>query len=320
MRAIVVREHGAPDVLRLDEIGDPVPGDGEILVRIAATGVNFIDIYHRTGHYPRPLPFVPGAEGAGEVVAVGPGVDPGLVGIRVAGADFAGAYAELALSRAERVVAVPDGMDAEVAAAAMLQGMTAHYLLHDSYPVAAGDTVLIPAAAGGMGLLLIQLATRLGARVLGAVSTPDKAELARAAGAAEVFGYDDLAARVRAATGGAGVAAVYDGVGAATFEAALASLRPHGFLISYGSASGAVPPVALSQLTGAGSVYLQRPTLGHYTTTTADLHRRAGDVLGWVADGTLDIRIGGRYPLADAARAQDDLASRRTAGKLLLIP
>jgi NADPH2:quinone reductase len=198
--------------------------------------------------------------------------------------------------------------------------MTAHYLLHDSYPVKAGDTILVHAAAGGMGLLLTQLASRMGARVIGTVSTPEKAELARGAGAAETLDYDEIAAKVRALTDGEGVAAVYDGVGASTFEASLASVRRHGVLVVYGAASGPVPPVDVQRLSAAGSIYLTRPTLGHFIVTPADLARRAGDVLRWVADGSLDIRIGGRYALADAARAHADLEARRTTGKLVLIP
>jgi NADPH2:quinone reductase len=319
MKAIVVRQTGGSDTLAITDEPDPRPGPGQVVVRVSAIGVNFVDVYYRTGRYPRPLPFVLGSEAAGRVDAVGDGVPESLVGTRVVSSDFAGAYAEQAVAETDRVVPVPDAVSDELAAAALLQGMTAHYLLHDSYPLRPGDTVLVPAAAGGMGLLLTQLATRMGARVLGAVSTPEKADLARAAGAAEVFGYDDLAASVRAATGGAGVAAVYDGVGASTFEAALGSLRPGGFLISFGSASGPVPPVDLGKLTAAGSVFLQRPTLGHFVADPADLRRRASAVFGWIADG-IDFRIGGRYPLADAGRAHDDLEGRRTTGKLLLLP
>lgn len=319
MKAILVRQTGGSDVLTRSDEPDPIPGPGQVLVRLGAIGVNFVDVYFRNGHYPKPLPFVVGSEGAGTVEAIGGGVDPALVGNRVASSDFAGSYTSLALASADRVVKVPDAVPDELAAAALLQGMTAHYLLHDSYPLQSGDTVLVPATAGGMGLLLTQLATRMGARVLGAVSTPEKAALARAAGAAEVFDYQDLAASVRAATDGVGVAAAYDGVGASTFSAALASLRPRGSLVSFGSASGPVPPVDLRQLTGAGSVYLQRPTLAHFIASPDELGRRAAAVFGWIAAG-VEFRIGGRYPLADAARAHDDLEARRTTGKLLLIP
>lgn len=320
MKAVRVHATGGPGAMVVDEVPDPVPGPGEVLVRLAAAGVNYVDTYHRTGHYPRPLPFTVGSEGAGEVVAVGDGVTSVHVGEHVASTNLAGAYAELATAAADRVVPVPDGIDDEIAAASMLQGLTAHYLLHDSYPVEPGDTVLVTAAAGGMGLLLTQLATRMGVRVLGTTSTPEKAELARAAGAAEVFDYDDLAAKVREATGGEGVAAVYDGVGKDTFDASLASIRPHGVLVSYGSASGAVPPFDLARLAPAGSLYVTRPTLQTFIANPADLARRSADVLGWVADGVLDIRIGGRYPLAEAVRAHEDLEGRRTTGKLLLIP
>ncbi len=320
MRAVRVHATGGPDAMVVEEVPDPVPGPGEVLVRLAAAGVNYVDTYHRTGHYTRPLPFTLGSEGAGEVVAVGDGVTSVRTGEHVASTNLAGAYAQLATAVADRVVPVPDGVDDESAAASLLQGMTAHYLLHDSYPANPGDTVLVTAAAGGMGLLLTQLATRMGVRVLGTTSTPEKAALARAAGAAEVFDYEDLAAKVREATGGEGVAAVYDGVGRDTFDAALASIRPHGVLVSYGSASGGVAPFDLARLAPAGSLYVTRPTLQTFIATPGELARRAGDVLGWVADGVLDIRVGGRYPLADAARAHEDLEARRTTGKLLLMP
>ena len=320
MKAIRVHEHGGVDALSLDEVPRPAPGPGEVLVRLAATGVNFIDTYHRSGHYRAELPITLGTEGAGEVVAVGDGVSDVSVGQHVASTNFAGAYAEFAIARAERVVPIPHGVADETAAAALLQGMTAHYLLHDSYPVKVGDTVLVHAAAGGMGLLLTQLASRMGARVIGTVSTPEKAELARGAGAAEVLDYNGIAEKVRALTDGEGVAAVYDGVGASTFEASLASVRRRGVLVVYGAASGPVPPVDVQHLSAAGSIYLTRPTIAHFIVTPAELSKRAGDVLRWVADGSLDIRIGGRYPLADAARAHEDLEARRTTGKLVLIP
>jgi NADPH:quinone reductase len=320
MKAVRVHVHGGVDALVLDDVPEPRPGPGEVLVRLAAAGVNFIDTYHRSGQYRADLPITLGAEGAGEVVAVGNGVADISVGQHVGSTSFAGAYAELATAPAERVVPIPDGIADATAAAALLQGMTAHYLLRDSYPVKAGDTVLVHAAAGGMGLLLTQLASRSGARVIGTVSTSEKAELARGAGAAEVLDYDGVADNVRALTGGEGVAAVYDGVGASTFDESLASVRRHGVLVVYGAASGPVPPVDVQRLSAAGSIYLTRPTLAHFIVTPADLARRAGDVLRWVADGSLDIRIGGRYPLADAARAHADLEARRTTGKLVLIP
>ena len=320
MKAVRVPEHGGPEVLVVEDVADPVPGAGQVLVRIRAVGVNFVDVYNRGGLYPSALPHTPGAEGAGEVVAVGDGVDAGWIGQRVASTALAGAYAELATAPADRIVTLPDDVDAEIAAAALLQGMTAHYLLHDSYPVRVGDTVLVHAAAGGMGLLLTQLATRMGVRVIGTASTPEKKALARDAGAAEVLDYAGFAPRVRELTGGAGVAAVYDGVGRDTFDGSLDSLRPHGVLVAFGQSSGKIPPLDLSRLAAAGSLYVTRPTLGHFVATPDDLARRAGDVLRWVADGTLSIRVGGRYPLSDAATAHQDLESRRTTGKLLLIP
>lgn len=320
MQAIQVRQYGGPEVLTLTEVPAPEPGPGQIRVDLAATGVNFVEIYHRLGRTQRPLPFVPGGEGAGTVGAIGAGVEGIAVGDRVASVDLAGAYASSALVDAGRAVAVPNEIDLEIAAAAMLQGMTAHYLLYDSYPVRAGDTVLVHAAAGGMGLLLTQLATRLGARVIGTASTLDKERLARDAGADHVIRYDeqDVVAEVRRATDGAGVAAVYDGVGAGTFDASLASLRLRGTLVLYGAASGPVPPFDPMRLQDAGSVFLTRPTLFHHIVEQADLQRRADDVFGWITKGDLAIRIHDRYPLADAARAQADLEQRKTTGKLLL--
>ena len=320
MKAIQIGQTGGPEVLRLAELPDPSPGPGQVLVRLSAIGVNFVDTYHRGGLYPRAVPFVPGGEGAGEVVAVGDGVSGVAAGDRVASTDLAGAYAELAVVAADRLVPLPAGVPDEVAAAVLLQGMTAHYLLHDSYPVHAGDPVLVHAAAGGMGLLLSQWGKALGARVIGTASTPEKVELARSAGANPVLGYDGFAAAVRDLTDGDGVAAVYDGVGRATFDESLASLRRHGVLVLFGQSSGPVPPFDLARLNSGGSLYITRPTLGHFVSTPAELLSRAGDVLGRVADGSLSVRIGGRYPLAEAARAHEDLESRRTTGKLLLIP
>jgi NADPH:quinone reductase len=320
MKAIQIGKTGGPGVLRLADLPDPSPGPGQVLVRLSAIGVNFVDTYHRSGLYPRAVPFVPGGEGAGEVVAVGDGVAGAAVGDRVASTDLAGAYAELAVVAADRLVPLPPGVPDEVAAAVLLQGMTAHYLLHDSYPVRSGDPVLVHAAAGGMGLLLSQWGTALGARVIGTASTPGKVELARTAGANPVLGYDGFAAAVRDLTDGDGVAAVYDGVGRATFDESLASLRRHGVLVLYGQSSGPVPPFDLARLNSGGSLYVTRPTLGHFVSTPAELLSRAGDVLGRVAAGTLSVRIGDRYPLAEAARAHEDLEGRRTTGKLLLIP
>jgi NADPH:quinone reductase len=320
MHAIQVREPGGPEVLTLVEVEDPSPGPGEVLVEIAATGVNFIEVYHRTGLYPMPLPFIPGSEAAGRVVAVGPEVTSVRVGDRVASTDFSGGYAQYALAPADRVVPVPETLSDELAAATMLQGLTAHYLVHDSYRIQPGDPVLVHAAAGGVGLLLTQLATKLGARVIGTVSTPEKEKLAHDAGAAHVIGYDNVVGDVRRLTDGKGLPAVYDSVGKDTFDASLDCLRPHGVLVLFGQSSGPVPPFNLGRLGAGGSLYVTRPTLGHFIATPQDLARRAGDVLGWVTDGSLTVHIGHRYPLAEAATAHEALQARRTTGKLLLIP
>src|SRR5436305_4491627 len=260
MKAVQVREHGGPEVLTVTEVQQPEPGPGQVLIEVAAAGVNFIDVYHRTGLYPQKLPLVPGGEGAGRVVAVGSGVDPELVGRRVVTSGLASGYAEYALAPADRVVPVPEALSDEVAAAVFLQGLTAHYLTHDCYPVRAGDTVLVHAAAGGVGLLLTQLATKLGARVIGTVSALEKEKLARDAGAAEVIGYDNVAEDVRRLTDGKGVPAVYDSVGRTTFDASLACLAPHGVLVLFGQSSGPVPPFDLQRLARGGSLYLTRPT------------------------------------------------------------
>jgi NADPH2:quinone reductase len=322
MEAIEVRSYGGPEVLVPAEVDRPEPGPGQVRVALTATGVNFVEVYQREGRYDRPLPFTPGGEGAGTVSAVGEGVEAVRVGDRVASVDLAGSYATEALVAADRVVAVPDGVDVEVAAAALLQGLTAHYLLLDSYPVRPGDTVLVHAAAGGMGLLLTQLATHLGVTVIGTVSTSDKERLAREAGAAEVIRYTeaDVVEQVRRITAGDGVAAVYDGVGADTFDASLASLRRRGTLVLYGAASGRVPPFDPQRLEPAGSVFLTRPTLRHHIVERAELDRRAADLFGWIAAGTLTVRVHDRYPLAEARRAHEDLQARRTTGKLLLVP
>lgn len=323
MRAVQVSRTGGPEVLDLVESDDPTPGEGQVLVRLAAAGVNYIDTYHRAGVYPRPMPFVVGLEGMGTVHAVGPGVDRFAVGDRIAWCETPGSYAELVAVPAERAVAVPAEISDEVAVGALLQGMTAHMLVTATYPVAEGDAVLVHAAAGGVGLLLTQLAGARGARVIATVSTAEKEELARAAGAAEVVRYtevEDLAAEVRRRTDGEGVAVVYDGVGASTFDAGLASLRPRGMMVLYGAASGPVPPVDPQRLNAGGSLYLTRPTLFHYVAARSELEWHAGEVYRAVADGTLDVRIGHRYPLPDARRAHEDLQARRTTGKLLLLP
>jgi NADPH2:quinone reductase len=322
MRSIRVHTYGGPEVLLETEVPTPQPAPGEVRVDLDATGVNFVETYQRGGYYPIPLPFVPGVEGAGVISAVGDGVESVTVGERVASVDLRGSYAEQALVAADRVMPIPDGISAEVAAAAMLQGLTAHYLLHDSYTVQAGDVILVHAGAGGMGLLLTQLATKLGATVIATVSTSDKELLARQAGAAEVIRYNeaDVVAEVKRLTGGAGVAAVYDGVGKDTFDASLASLRRRGTMVLFGAASGPVAPFDPQRLQAAGSVFLTRPTLAHHVVERAELERRTADLFGWIGEGSLSIRLHDRYPLAQAARAHRDLQSRRTTGKLLLIP
>jgi NADPH2:quinone reductase len=320
MRAVRVEVHGGPEVLVPAEVADPAPGDGEVLVDVGAAGVNYIDTYVRSGIYPATLPTVPGLEGAGTVRAVGPGVTDVAVGERVAFADGPGAYAQQAVIPAARVVPVPDALSTELAAAALLQGMTAHYLVHDTHPVAPGDAVLVHAGAGGMGLLLCRMASALGATVISTTSTGAKGELAREAGAHHVLRYEGFADRVRELTGGRGVAVVYDGVGATTFDGSLASLRVRGVLALYGAASGPVPPVDPQRLNSGGSIYLTRPSLGWHVMTTESLRARAAAVFGMVTDGSLPIRVGARYALDDAAQAHRDLEGRTTTGKLLLVP
>lgn len=322
MQAIHITQTGGADVLVPRELSTPTPGPGEALIRIEACGVNFIDIYLREGRYPSPLPFIPGQEAAGVVAALGPGVTAFKVGDRVAWCGIPGTYAEFAVAPVARLIAIPDGVATQQAAAAMLQGMTAHYLAHSTYAIQPGDAVLIHAGAGGVGLLLIQMAKRLGACVFATVSTDEKAALAHAAGADETIIYtkDDFTAKVREFTGGAGIPVVYDSVGKTTFDGSLACLRPRGILVLYGGASGAVPPFDLIQLSTRGSLYITRPTLNAYIATREELLHRAGDVLGWVADGTLKLRLEHNYPLAEAAQAHRDLEGRKTTGKLLLIP
>ncbi|QIX50508.1 MULTISPECIES: quinone oxidoreductase [Rhodococcus] len=321
MRAIEVARFGGPEVLTLVDLPAPEPGPGQLLVRTDAVGINFIDTYFRTGLYPRELPYVPGTEGTGRVVAVGEGVADVGVGDRVSWASADGSYAEQVLVPAAVAVPVPDPVPAEQAASALLQGMTAHYLLNSTYPAQPGETVLVHAGAGGVGLLLTQLATAKDVRVITTVSTDEKETLSREAGAAEVLRYtDDLAERVRDLTGGEGVAAVYDGVGAATFESSLASLRIRGTLALFGAASGPVPPFDLQRLNPAGSLYVTRPTLAHHVRTREELMWRAGDVFAAVADGTLTVRVGARYPLAQAEQAHRDLEARRTTGSIVLVP
>jgi NADPH2:quinone reductase len=322
MRAIRVHETGGPEVLRLDTIDDPVPGAGQALVRLEAIGVNFIEIYHRTGQYKLERPFVLGAEGAGTVVAVGAGVESVQVGDRVASHDLAGSYAELALARADRLVALPEGVSPRDGAAAMLQGMTAHYLATSVHALQPGDRCLVHAAAGGVGLLLCQIAKRRNAIVIGTVSSEEKAKLARAAGADEVILYtrQDFVEEVRRITGGAMVRVVYDSVGATTFDKSLQCLAPRGTMALFGQSSGAVAPVDPQVLARRGSLILTRPTLAHFVATRDELVWRAGEVLGWVRDGSLDLRVDREVPLVHAAEAHRALEGRRTTGKLLLVP
>ncbi|GAA0514910.1 quinone oxidoreductase [Saccharopolyspora subtropica] len=322
MRAIRVSTNGGPEVLELGEVEVPEPQPGQLLVRVTAAGVNFIDTYQRSGIYPMPLPFTPGSEGAGEVVAIGADVTGFAVGDRVAWVMAPGSYAEQAVIPADKAVKVPEGVADRTAAAALLQGLTAHYLVTSTYPVRTGETALVHAAAGGMGLLLTQLVKSRGGNVIGTVSTAEKEELARAAGADEVIRYTeaDVAAEVRDLTDGRGVDVVYDGVGKTTFDASLASLRPRGMLALFGAASGPVPPVDPQRLNSAGSVFLTRPSLAHHILTREELDWRTEELFGWITRGELDIRVGGTYPLADARRAHEDLEGRRTTGKLLLLP
>ena len=321
-QAIFVRENGGPEVLSLEQHEPGPPGPGQVRVRIAAAGLNFIDVYFRAGLYPRPLPFVLGLEGAGVVEAVGPEVQTLAAGDRVAWSSVPGSYAEAVIAPERQLVRVPDGVSEEQAAALMLQGMTAHYLVHSTRDTRPGDSALVHAAAGGVGLLLIQFLKAAGATVLGTCSSEEKAKLAREAGADQVILYTqcDFSEEVRRLTDGRGVDVVYDSVGRTTFEGSLRSLRPRGLLALFGQSSGMVPAFDLSRLNPLGSLFVTRPSLAHYTATRAELEERAGHVLGAVADGTLQLRIGARFPLAQAAEAHRALEGRTTSGKVLLIP
>lgn len=320
MKAVYIEEHGGPDKILVGERPTPHAGAGEVLVKVAASGVNFIDTYHRTGLYKVALPFIFGGEGAGTVEALGEGVTGFAPGDRVVWAMHLGSYAEYAAVPVTRVVKLPDDIDFVNAAAALLQGMTAHYLTHSTFPLKKGDTALIHAAAGGTGLLLVQMAKKLGARVIGTAGNEAKAALARGAGADEVilYAHEDFAAAVKRLTGGRGVDVVYDSVGKSTFEGSLNSLRPRGYMVTFGNASGPVPDVAPLTLTQKGSLFLTRPTLANYIAPGDELNWRAGDVLRWMSEGSLKVRIHKVYPLAEAARAQHDLESRGTTGKLVL--
>lgn len=322
MKAIQIREIGGPEALQLTELPIPVPGPGQVLIRIEAVGMNFIEIYFRKGQYKTTLPTIPGSEAAGTVEECGAGVTGFKPGDAVASTAVLGSYAEYALVPAAQLVKVPDGITPEQAAAAMLQGMTAHYLAYSTYPLKAGDTCLVHAGAGGVGLLLTQMAARIGARVITTCSTEEKAELSREAGASDVILYSkqDFVAETKRLTHGKGVDVVYDSVGKTTFEGSLNCLRPRGLLALFGGSSGAVPPFDLIQLSSKGSLYVTRPTLWHYVATREELEWRAKDVLTWVKGGELKLRMEHVYALEDAARAQDDMENRRTTGKILLEP
>jgi NADPH:quinone reductase len=322
MQAIQIHATGSADVLTLSDLPTPTPGPGEALIRIEACGVNFIDTYFREGRYPAKLPYTLGQEAAGTIVSVASDVTTFKPGDRVAWCLIPGTYAQFAVAPAARLVAIPEGVTTQQAAAAILQGMTAHYLLHSAYTVQSSDEILIHAGAGGTGLLFIQMAKALGAHVFTTVSNEEKAILARAAGADEVIFYtkEDFAAKVKSLTGSKGLPVVYDSVGKSTFEQSLQCLRPRGVMVLFGGASGAVPPFDLIRLSTMGSLYVTRPTLKDYIASRAELEHRAKDVFDAVANGTLRLRIEHVYPLADAAQAHRDLESRRTTGKLLLIP
>jgi len=322
MKAIRIERFGGPEVLRLAEVGERTPGPGEVVVRVAAAGVNFIAVYHRTGLYPNTLPFTPGLEGAGEVTAVGPDVGRPAVGDKVAWTSVPGSYAESAVLPADRVVPVPEGVDLKHAAAVMLQGMTAHYLCNSTFPLQPGQSCLVHAAAGGVGLLLVQMAKAKGARVIGTVSTEEKAALAREAGADDVILYsrEDFVEATKRITGGRGVDVVYDSVGQATFEKGFDVLRPRGMMVTFGQSSGPIAPLDPLVLSRKGSLYLTRPTLFQYIADRESLESRAHDVLGDVSGGRLKVRIGATWPLAEAGEAHRALEGRETTGKVLLIP
>lgn len=322
MKAIRIHEYGGPEAMRLEDLPTPEAGAGQVLVRVEAAGVNYIDTYQRSGQYKVPLPYVVGLEGAGVVEVVGPGVSSIASGSRVAWTNVPGSYATHVAVPTDKAVPVPAGINPRQAAAVMLQGMTAHYLARSTWPLKPGDTCLVHAGAGGVGLLLTQMARAAGARVFTTVSTDEKAALSRQAGADEVILYtrEDFAEAVRRLTGGHGLQVVYDSVGRDTFEKSLACLAPRGMLVLFGQSSGAVPPLDPQVLSARGSLFLTRPTLGHYTLTREELLGRAGDCFTWMKAGTLHVRIGAEFPLAEAARAHEELQARRTTGKVLLLP
>jgi NADPH2:quinone reductase len=322
MKAIRIHAPGGPEALTFDDVPEPTPGAGQAAVKLAAAGVNFIDVYFRTGMYKAPLPLTLGLEGAGVVTAIGAGVTDVKAGDTVAWTGVPGSYAQMNVVPADRLVKLPPGVEPKVGAAAMLQGLTAHYLVRSSYPLKKGDTCLVHAAAGGMGLLLCQMGKMLGATVIGTVSTEGKAALAKGAGAEHVILYSqqDFEPEVKRITGGRGVDVVYDGVGATTFDKSLSCLRPRGYMILFGAASGPVPPLDLQVLNVRGSLFLQRPSLNHHIAAREELLQRAGEVLGWIEDGKIKLRIEHQFPLAQAAEAHKALEGRKTAGKILLIP
>ncbi len=322
MKAVRIHKFGGPEVMQIEDVPTPSPQAGQVLVRLAAAGLNYIDVYQRSGLYPNPLPYTMGLEGSGVVAAVGANVTGFQEGDAVAYTGIPGSYAEYILVPADRLVQMPRGLDVKVGAAAMLQGMTAHYLAYTTYPLKPGDACLVHAAAGGVGLLLVQMAKQCGARVFGTVSTEEKAALAREAGAEAAILYtrQDFEAEVKRLTDGKGVQVVYDSVGKTTFEKSLNCLAPLGYLVLYGQASGPVAPFDPAVLSGKGSLFLTRPTLGHYTADRASLEQRAGDVLGWIAAGKLKLRMEHNFALRDAAKAHESLEGRQTTGKVLLLP
>jgi NADPH2:quinone reductase len=322
MKAIRVHAPGGPDVLKYEEVPDPTPAAGQALVKLGACGVNYIDVYFRTGQYKAPLPLTVGLEGAGTVTAIGAGVTDVKVGDRVAWTGVAGSYAQMTAVPADRLVKLPEGLSFKDGAAAMLQGLTAHYLVVSTWPLKKGDVCLVHAAAGGVGLLLCQMAKMRGATVIGTVSTDEKAALAKGAGADHVIIYtrQDFEAEVKRLTGGAGVNVVYDGVGATTFDKGFNCLRPRGLMALYGQASGPVPPLDLQVLNAKGSLFVTRPSLNHHIAAREELMQRSADVLGWIKDGKLKLRLEHQFPLAEAGAAHRALEGRATTGKILLIP
>jgi len=322
MKAIRIQAPGGPEALQYDDVAEPTPGAGQAVVKLAAAGVNYIDVYFRTGAYKAPLPLIIGLEGAGTVSAVGQGVTDVKAGDTVAWTGVPGSYAQMTAVPADRLVKLPAGVTPKDGAAAMLQGMTAHYLVKSSYPLKKGDTCLVHAAAGGVGLLLCQMGKMLGATVIGTVSTEEKAALAKGAGADHVILYSkqDFEPEVKRITGGRGVDVVYDGVGATTFDKSLNCLRPRGYMILFGAASGPVPPLDLQVINVRGSLFLQRPSLNHHIAAREELVQRAGEVLGWIRDGKIELRVEHQFPLAQAADAHRALEGRKTTGKILLIP